>query len=185
MAKHNIKEIFNELSGIADQDVKTIRERNFVDFFLPVFAGQMTQEESKGRINDWVRRVAGGQYHPVDVVDEQNKVLFQVPPLFDNTIVGTDIQGSGRSMFDVVNTVRQMSISNERAAQEYLAKHVDSRYGMVNAEATHARHRHQWVLIFARYNIAVATPQSPSTAATDAAPDAPASGFSNDSFDLV
>jgi hypothetical protein len=75
----SIKEQFQQLDRL---DVRTVPENIFVHHFLPVFAGEK-KENVQETVAMWVN-IAGSNFHPVNVVNNQGQVVAQVPPLQNN-----------------------------------------------------------------------------------------------------
>lgn len=93
-----LEEVTRELGNLAAEpktevDLVTVPERVFVNIYLPFFAGipepyhvlklpdESALNKTRGtRSIDWVK-IAGGPAIPVSVIDEQQNVLFTVPPL--------------------------------------------------------------------------------------------------------
>ena len=76
---NTIKEQFQQLDRL---DVRTVPENIFIHHFLPVFSGER-KENVQEAVAMWAN-IAGSNFHPVNVVNNNGEVVAQVPPLQNN-----------------------------------------------------------------------------------------------------
>ena len=145
----SIPEIKGDLEGAIDTLLQNpkIPEYIFVERFIPYLKGEI--KEDPDFITDWIR-AAGGITNSVDVVDNENKVLYTVPPLIqgDFTDIGDqrdalpsimkradelerDIPGSGKRLLDqvipkVANVMSEISKSNKEQIRDIVNRYKTS-----------------------------------------------------------
>lgn len=150
--------IADQIDGIADSleqagsNISVLQERLFVRIFLPFFCGEEVQEKEK-IMQAWIN-TAGGQYKPIDVVNEKGEVIYRVPPLFDREAWITNIPNHSQpALSDVATTAQQLANVSPRRAQAYLDNELNSR-GFNNKKHTldlAIQGLIQWNAIFERY----------------------------------
>lgn len=107
----DIRQVSSQL--ITRPRVEQVPETIFVNYFLPMFAGEVDQTEAVN-YNTWIEKVAGRDTAPVEVVNEQGVVLFVVPPMLDSSVI--EQTQSGRNSFTRIE--RKYSRLKEVAAAE-------------------------------------------------------------------
>lgn len=83
MLADDISRIAADLENPAENKLNAIPESHFKEIFLPMFMGQVPQDQRGINYSTWVHLV-GGCYNEMAIVNDKNhnEVLFTVPPLF-------------------------------------------------------------------------------------------------------
>lgn len=160
-----IADISKALEVVADTDFARMPERNFVQVFLPFFAGD-TDLMYKVDMTHWLN-FAGGPYREVQVIDNKGVVLFNVPPIYDRTAINP-LSGESHSIAHVVATTTQYARIHPVQGQNYLSAELTKRALVMKVPAAVMHHIDVWNAIFTRYN------RPPLIAMDDKPSDAPA-----------
>ena len=114
-------DIANALTQITPpKDNPAFSEQYFVEYFLPMFLGEVEPTDAVN-INVWIERIAGDERRSVDIVDEEGKVLFTVPPMFD-TSVFEQAQPGSQSMTRIERSYSRLKEFDAAGSQHYLSK---------------------------------------------------------------
>lgn len=68
-------------SLVTNQTIQKFPVDKFNKFFAPYFLGKLEMPEKSDIVDTWVG-IAGSPFLPVDIVNNKNEILFQVPPIF-------------------------------------------------------------------------------------------------------
>lgn len=98
----------------------TFPESLFVTHFLPLFTGEVKQNDVIN-INTWIEKVAGGDHVPVDLVDKDGKVIFTIPPMFDQSILDQSKNG-GQTMTRIERQYSRLKEFDAAGSQVFLHK---------------------------------------------------------------
>lgn len=151
--------IFSRVKEAAkDNPFWSIKEVDFVEHFLPVFAGQ---EDNEQKIGDWTR-MANGPGHWVAVTDIRGNVLFSVPPIQDTSVLNAGSSAlAGFSAMDIVARYRSLAgAGRAQLANDYLQAHMTDFINRSKDDVNLDQEAAAWSYIFQRYNIEVAPIQS-------------------------
>ncbi|BCM95270.1 hypothetical protein [Burkholderia phage FLC6] len=143
----DIRGIANSLTQIEQNS--QFPETLFVEHFLPLFAGEV-QPTAEVNYRTWLEKVAGGEKVSVDIVDENGKILFTVPPLFDTSILEQSKPG-GESMTLIERHYSRLKEFDAAASQQFLNKKLSGLHIKDKpTEQVYANMR-IWNAIFERY----------------------------------
>ena len=148
----NIQESTNDVfdSLVSNSDNNVLPENIFVQYFLPYFSGKLPITKQTSVMTDWVS-VAGSPVAEVDIIDQQNQVLFTVPSLFDTKIINPIRGDESESISQIYN---QYSLKNNNipiVATRYLSNAMDSKSEEILNEVQQKDTR--WDNILNRYGI--------------------------------
>ncbi len=86
-----INNIYDEL--VVDKKNNVLPEDIFVHEFLPLFYGTVEDKELRfQKIQNWIA-IAGSPSSEVSVIDEENNVLFDVPPVINSSSINITNRG--------------------------------------------------------------------------------------------
>lgn len=146
--------MIEELDRI-NQDLKIVsrprlQEYIFVNVFLPLFHGD---EENiyNATMNTWLS-VAGSPFNEVDIIDNNGKILFTVPPVYNrNNVHPVDPNIGLPSVASMVATAKQYAQMHPRQGEAYLKSELNKRAMLVENEGQHLVNLNAWNEIFKRY----------------------------------
>lgn len=149
---NTIKEQFNQLDRL---DVRTIPEAIFVHHFLPVFSGERT-ENAQEALSMWVN-IAGSNFHPVNVINNQGDVVAQVPPLQNNRVLDPAKSASNLS-YAVTESNARANLS-PLGAQAMLTNQLTNKLTSMTAdlESKNKPHEQMWADLLSKYGKAPVT----------------------------
>ena len=128
----------------------------FRTYFLPLFCGEVSSENENIVISNWIG-VAGSLSQPVDIVDPNGLILFQVPPFVDTTAidkVSVSVSAVNFSRFMTDNMRVRSSLP--RVADNDLHGELGIRASKVTAKEERIDvYRKKWSEIFKRYNVVI------------------------------
>lgn len=122
-AGNRIKEVQEQLEYVAEEQLPRLPENIFRDWFLPVFAGQITDAaDMRTRTREWLT-VAGNPFHEVLIIDTNNHAikLFRVPPLFDRTVVRSIVEGRN-TLGHIMRSAEQYARISPQAGRNYMVE---------------------------------------------------------------
>lgn len=122
-ASDQIKEIQEQLSQIAPEMMPRLPEDIFANWFVPLFAGEVTDPADKQRrLIQWLE-VSGNPFKEVRIIDSANHsvTLFNVPPLYDRTVVKSHSEGR-HTLGHIMRSAEQYSGISPHAGRRYLAE---------------------------------------------------------------
>lgn len=134
-----------------------IPERVFVHLYLPLFAGVAEEDRIRPDVitlTNWALNV-GGYFRRAEIIDQNNQVLFTVPPLADHSQVGPDGRGS--------NSVLQMLLNAELVGHRSPIdrdRYLSAQFGNITRDLTSVatpssiQFAQEWNAIFKRYGYA-------------------------------
>ena len=101
----------NIQDGIDDMVVR-IPEQEFVQQYLPILTGNGPRTASGGfNLTPWIERV-GGITRSAHVVNQNNEILWTIPPMQPNASLSTS---ENHSFLNTISEARQTAISNPNA----------------------------------------------------------------------
>lgn len=166
-----LEEVVKDLGNLAREpkaevDSVTVPERIFVNLYIPFFAGIPEQyhvmkfpddsalNKTRGtRYQDWVN-VTGGSAVPVNVIDENQQVLFTVPPLI--TLEARNLGEKNRfaTLGMIAEKARDIVNSGNPIQTAQMSQQLASEYsrvsGTINDEKT-KQISDQWAYIYGLY----------------------------------
>lgn len=149
-----IKEVEALLAQVADEELPRLPEQIFRDWFLPVFAGQVTEPDVvRTRLREWLS-VAGNPFHEVMIIDthDHSVRLFRVPPLFDRSVVRSIVQGRN-TLGHIMRSAEQYARISPQAGRNYMVEQF-KRFEMFEDIAEHRmQFAGRWNEILARYGL--------------------------------
>jgi hypothetical protein len=122
-AGNRIKEVEEQLGQVAEEQLPRLPEAIFRDWFLPVFAGQVTDTaDVRTRLREWLS-VAGNPFHEVLIIDTNNHAirLFRVPPLFDRSVVRSIVEGRN-TLGHIMRSAEQYARISPQAGRQYMVE---------------------------------------------------------------
>lgn len=136
-------------------------EHIFAGYFLPVFANIRPYSDYPNIIVEWIS-IAGTPNSEVDIIDPAGKVLYTVPALYDDGVLGLGrFAGKGAHHLAEEYAIRK---AHPRANGEaYIADQLTSSLGE-GSDISPSTQR--WLNIFARYNIQDPTIPAPAQTTT-------------------
>lgn len=152
-AQDQILEIQEQLSSIEPEMMPRLPEDIFVNWFLPLFAGEVTEPNDKRqRLVQWLE-VAGNPFKEVRIILPSNHshVLFHVPPLYDRSVVKPHVEGR-HTLGHIMRSAEQYSGISPQAGRNYLAKqflHFDM---FADIDEHRLEFAERWNAIMARYD---------------------------------
>lgn len=81
-------------------------ENIFANVFLPYFINSKPVDDNSDVLVNWIA-IAGTPTNKVDIIDQNNNVLFTVPPLIDSDLMSAKIRGPNFN--DIIRAGRQES----------------------------------------------------------------------------
>jgi hypothetical protein len=160
-------------SLVVNSPKSKLPESVFVEHFLPFFSGKLDDPRVQGRdvLTDWVS-IAGTPMAEVEILDEQQNVLFAVPALYDTNIISLVQPKAGNAISDIYREFELRKAGVPVAANNFLTNALlDKSQQLTNPEQNVTVQR--WNAIYERYN---ATPANTGTAP---------SGNSDPSVDVI
>ncbi len=138
-----------ELNSLLEPERHVFPEYLFKSTWLPFFAG-LTDEISgkKATISDWLD-VAGTAYNEVDIVDQDGKVLFTVPPLLRDTPL-MEKRHPNDTMREAMAEYINYASLHPKMGKAYLEKVISSKIPRKPADVRYIR---RWNDIFVRYGL--------------------------------
>ena len=143
---------------VSDISNGRIPEDIFVQYFLPFFAGTIPTDEPTHHMEDWIS-VAGTPMNRVDVLGEDESVLFTVPPLFDTSIIDISRRERGEGLFSILQQFNLLNNNIPVVAENYLANALHGKFSTMGKDSDEfVSDSNAWDNIFSRYGI---KPRSP------------------------
>ncbi len=107
-----IKTIVKDTKTAFKKSNKAIHEDVFKNYFLPTFSGEVAANDDGAMIAKWIE-LAGGPYRPVDLLDNNNNIVGQVPSLLLRK--NGDKRNSEINLPNVINRFKKLErVSNTR-----------------------------------------------------------------------
>lgn len=110
------------------KDVPKVTEDEFVRKWLPIFFGAFKNQNGDAPIGLWVNEVSLSPSATVDVIDRRGKVLYQVPPIVNQSAAVVNSQTDHnryrlRVMLDMLTQQRERGVplaKNKELAESWL-----------------------------------------------------------------
>lgn len=97
-AKTIIDDIFENISI---PNINTLPEQVFINTFLPLFHGDVIDDQQRMMLTQQWINISGGPSQEVSVVNEKNEELYKVPPIFNSSAVTVSEKGR-KSISDII-----------------------------------------------------------------------------------
>lgn len=143
-----IDQISKHLIQAAEPNIPTMSERVFVYIWLPFFAGD-DKPQYPVDFQHWFN-FTGNPYQPVNVVDEKGDVLFQVPPVFDRSVVNP-LSQKRTSLAHVVQSYQQLRNIHPNQGNVFLDAELTKRALLMKVPHNVLANLETWNSIFQRY----------------------------------
>lgn len=143
----DIKSIASVL--VHKEKVEQIPEPVFVEFFLPMFAGEV-EETQAVNYQTWIEKVSGKDTAPVEVIDENFNVLYVVPPLLDMSVIEQTRPG-GNIMTVVERKFSRLKEIDVAASDIFLSKTLEGMHVAEKPSQQSIDNIKAWNAIFVRY----------------------------------
>lgn len=145
------KTIFEELVVKPQAEKKQMPENVFKDYFYPYFSGERKLDENKNIMAEWVA-IAGSPMAEVTVVDEKGQPQFDVPPIYDSSIIETVKHNIGESFGEIYNQYNLHSKNLPVLGERYLANAFNNKIPkMIKGSEVVNVNAAKWKTIFDRY----------------------------------
>jgi len=154
--RESILEISKDLKTSLEEEGRAkIREDIFVNVFLPFFAGE--ENKYKVGLGNWETVASngglpGGLYREVEVVNDENEVLFSVPPIYDRDGIKPVKLSDRISLEGLFEQAKLLALIKPNLAvnqQNSIFSHLLTK--MTNATDKTAEYIKRWNDIFLRY----------------------------------
>ena len=123
----------DEIADALATPTKQIPEPVFRELFLPYLTGKKSPvasgaegEIARDPVAHWSGLV-GSASEPADIIDTQGNVLFQVPPMYDTSIINTRDRGSAHSFATIFRNYQEESRVHPAYGTRYLAEQLSQK----------------------------------------------------------
>jgi hypothetical protein len=137
----------NALAALEGSNVRTLNEYIFVNVFLPFFLGE---ENRYNATNELWTKVAGNPFAPVNIVNNEGAILFQVPPILNRGAVKS-VTERGNGIADVIRNSELYARQHPVQGQHYLDTELRKRALIITTDAVNVEEAHIWNTICERY----------------------------------
>jgi len=136
---------------VVNKQNSTLPEGIFKEHFLPYFAGEKAITSDVSVMAEWVG-VAGSPMGEVDVIDNNNQVLFTVPSLFDTNVINTVKRTPGKSLPEIYSQYDLRANNIPVVAEKFLSDALADKANNITKEANpKATNVDRWSNILSRY----------------------------------
>lgn len=140
-----MKEDFDQLDKL---NIRSIPENIFVFNFLPFFCGEKV-ENSNYLLNTWLD-IAGSNYKPVNVVDNNGKVVITVPPIHDNNAI-EPVTNRRDDLSYMFRESREKSTLSPNLGINIVNDALGSRFHKVIRDTQNSPIKEKWLALFRHY----------------------------------
>ena len=125
-------------------------ETHFKTVFVPFLAGEIQSTPENNLVNSWVA-IAGSPASEIDIIDEEGKVLFTAPPLYDTSLINSSAP-SDRTLGSIMQEYSNLKQDIPDAAESFLQQHLEKKFNtmMVKPDQTN-KNSERWSEILKRY----------------------------------
>lgn len=143
-------------------DILVIKKENsrlpesiFTGYFLPYFSGQQPITKESHVMAEWIS-VAGTPMNEVDIIDNEDTVLYTVPSLFDTNIINV-VNQSGQGTFAGIFSEYNLHNNNlPQLGERFLSGALKDKFERIQTDSDlKDKNLSTWKSIFQRYNIPV------------------------------
>ena len=154
---------------VAKKENSRLPETIFQGYFLPYFSGREPITKDSKIMAEWIS-IAGTPMNEVDIIDEDDAVLFTVPSLFDTNILNV-VNNAGHRTFAGIFSEYQLHNNNlPQLGDSFLGKALSGKLDQIQTDSDlQDKNLTAWKTIFHRYNITDPSDQktTPSTGVAD------------------
>lgn len=149
----------NNLIDAVTTPPKKIPEPVFREIFLPYFTGERKPDPNNSAIAHWIGLV-GSASDPADIVDVKGDVLFQVPPMYDSSVIDTR-----RNSKDAKNFATIFSVYEEEArvhpalGKKFLVEELSKKADVTIPEDMAEKSKYSWDPVLKYYKLIPDTPE--------------------------
>jgi len=149
----------NDLIDAVTTPPKKIPEPVFREIFLPYFTGERKPDPNNSAIAHWIGLV-GSASDPADIVDVKGDVLFQVPPMYDSSVIDTR-----RNSKDAKNFATIFSVYEEEArvhpalGKKFLVEELSKKADVTIPEDMAEKSKYSWDPVLKYYKLIPDTPE--------------------------
>lgn len=149
----------NDLIDAVTTPPKKIPEPVFREIFLPYFTGERKPDPNNSAIAHWIGLV-GSASDPADIVDVKGEVLFQVPPMYDSSVIDTR-----RNSKDAKNFATIFSVYEEEArvhpalGKKFLVEELSKKADVTIPEDMAEKSKYSWDPVLKYYKLIPDTPE--------------------------
>lgn len=153
----------NDLIDAVTTPPKKIPEPVFREIFLPYFTGERKPDPNNSAIAHWIGLV-GSASDPADIVDVKGDVLFQVPPMYDSSVIDTR-----RNSKDAKNFATIFSVYEEEArvhpalGKKFLVEELSKKADVTIPEDMAEKSKYSWDPVLKYYKLIPDTPENNKT----------------------
>jgi len=147
------------------QNIAKLPESVFRQDFLPYFSGQIIDDRTRQITTVWIG-IAGSPTSPVDVVDQEGKTLFQVPPVMSTTFLERAQNSNIKSFGELFDMAQRQDAYLPGTGQNLLASAVTLRTDKSKLKPEEESVK-GWDAIFKYYNLNTTKKASSSGAAEE------------------
>jgi len=150
----------NDLIDAVTTPPKKIPEPVFREIFLPYFTGERKPDPNNSAIAHWIGLV-GSASDPADIVDVKGDVLFQVPPMYDSSVIDTR-----RNSKDAKNFATIFSVYEEEArvhpalGKKFLVEELSKKADVTIPEDMAEKSKYSWDPVLKYYKLIPDTPEN-------------------------
>lgn len=150
----------NDLIDAVTTPPKKIPEPVFREIFLPYFTGERKPDPNNSAIAHWIGLV-GSASDPADIVDVKGEVLFQVPPMYDSSVIDTR-----RNSKDAKNFATIFSVYEEEArvhpalGKKFLVEELSKKADVTIPEDMAEKSKYSWDPVLKYYKLIPDTPEN-------------------------
>lgn len=137
------------IQRIEEDSTNTIPEVNFVQVFLPFFAGDESNPYNVD-LSNWLT-VAGSPYRPVNIANERGEVIYQVPAIIQSNTLSPKEHSPQGSIFELLANTNQMTAISPRRGAAYFKEHLSRVHDGLVDKTVDAEAIRKWNAIFTRY----------------------------------
>lgn len=149
MISQEANDIYNML--VVENDNNKLPEDIFVNYFLPYFANPVSDNVNNNKVAEWVS-IAGTPVAEVDIVDNNNKVLYSVPSLFDTSVINLNKLSENHRFNDIMNKFDLQNNNIPSVAQYLLKQDLGNKLeNMTEVTSNRLNKEKQWRDIFSKY----------------------------------
>lgn len=148
--EQDIERAYNDLFEVGKQN-NQLPEQLFVNAFLPFFSGKIKDDAQLNITTKWVS-VAGSTMNSVDIINNDGKVLFTVPPLMSTEFLGIHDNIRGKSFNEIFNDAKNQANRIPILGERVIAEDAGGKVSQMKVDPKDIQIT-QWDMIFDRYNV--------------------------------
>ena len=144
------REFINDLVSIIDTPKTKIPEPVFREIFLPYFTGEKQPSRSEDAIAHWIGLV-GSASESAEVVNVKGEVLFEVPPLYDTSLVNTVKDSNDTAnMGNIFTQYAEQAVVHRALGNRFLAEELAKKTRYIG---TPSEEKNSWAPVFNYYGL--------------------------------